>query len=151
MKSPSAAIGKGLKVKGLKATPQRLAVIDAATRAKGYFTPQGLHEILKSRHAVVGLTTVYRALEALESAGLICRIESTGDERLYARCSYTHHHHLICESCAAVIELDSCTLSGLTGQLERETGFVIRGHSLEFRGLCRVCALSSKGNPEETV
>lgn len=151
MKLSNAVVGKGFKSTGLKATPQRLAVLDAATSAKGCFTPQGLHAILKSRHASVGLTTVYRALEALEGAGLICRIESTGDTRLYARCSYVHHHHLVCENCAMVIELDSCTLAGLTGQLERETGFMIRGHSLEFRGLCRGCGSNTKGYSEDAA
>ncbi len=148
MKPSSIIADRDLKACGLRATPQRLAVLVAAASTKGYFTPQGLHENLKARHAVIGLTTVYRALEALERAGLICRIESAGDERLYTYCSPVHHHHLVCDSCAQVVELDDCVLSGLVGQLERETGFAIHGHSLEFHGLCPTCELKVKDCPE---
>ena len=135
-----------LKSWGLKATPQRLAVIAAATGTEGYFTPQGLYESLKNKHTPVGLTTVYRTLEALERAELICRIESIGGERLYTRRSRTHHHHLVCEGCARVVEFGDCTLSELIGQLEGETGFTIRTHSLEFYGLCRACGLKAQGS-----
>jgi len=148
MKSPNAVICHDLKTKGLKATSQRLAVLTAVTHAEGCFTPRGLYESLKNTQAAIGLTTVYRALEALERAGFICRIESVGDERLYARRSRMHHHHLVCDGCARIVEFGDCTLSKLAGQLERETGFVIHGHSLEFHGLCHVCGQKVKNNSE---
>jgi len=147
MKPQSTIISRDFKTQGLKATPQRLAVLAATTRAEGCFTPRGLYEVLKTTHASIGLTTVYRALEALERAGFICRIESVGDERQYARRSRAHHHHLVCEGCARVVEFGDCTLFELAGQLERETGFLIRGHSLEFHGLCRACGIKAQDNP----
>ncbi|MCL2149660.1 MAG: transcriptional repressor [Dehalococcoidia bacterium] len=146
MRLPINTIYHDFKARGLKATQQRLAVLAAAAHADGYFTPQGLYETLKNQCAAVGLTTVYRALEALERAGLICRIESTRDERLYAYCSRVHHHHIICDGCAQVVELDDCALPGLARQLERETGFIIRSHTLEFHGLCCTCRLETQGN-----
>ena len=148
MKSSHDTISCDLKARGLRATPQRLAVLAAASGLSGYFTPQGLHESLKNSQAAIGLTTVYRTLEVLEHAGLLCRLEGAGDERIYAYCSRVHHHHLTCDSCAQVVELGDCVLAGLVGQLECETGFAISSHSLEFRGLCRACRLKAKNAQE---
>jgi len=150
MKS-SDSVDRDLKACGLRATPQRLAVLAAAAGADGYFTPQELHEILKERRTVVGLTTVYRALEVLERTGLICRIENAGDERYYTYCSRVHHHHLVCDGCAQVVELDDCGLSSLVGKLEQDTGFSIHGHSLEFHGMCPACGHKVTGRPKRIV
>jgi len=151
MKPPSAIAGHDLKTWGLKATPQRLAVLTAATHTEGCFTPQGLFESLKNTHATIGLTTVYRALEALERAGFICRIESSGNERLYTRRSRAHHHHLVCEGCARVVEFGNCVLFELAEQLERKTGFTIHNHSLEFHGLCHKCGLKATNELDDAT
>ena len=147
MKSRDAMVRDDLNTRGLKATPQRMAVMDAIAAAGGYFTPQELYERLKKKRAGIGLVTVYRALAALSRAGLICRIESTGNARLYARRSRAHHHHLVCERCSRVEEFDGCELDGLAEKLSRETGFTVQSHSLEFQGLCRECGKSVRPPP----
>ena len=144
MKTGSADIRRDLNTRGLKATPQRLAVIAAVNQAEGYFTPHELYESLKHKHSEIGLVTVYRTLAALTRAGLICQIESTGETRIYARRSRAHHHHLVCGRCSRVMEFNECELKSLIEKLTRETGFEVRSHSLEFQGLCRECSRAGK-------
>ena len=144
MKQANTVIRSDLHARGLKATPQRLAVLQAIAGTSGYFTPQGLYENLKGQRDGVSLVTVYRALEALTEVGLVCQIESTGNAHIYARCSSTHHHHLVCEECARVVEFNGCELENLAGKLARETGFEIYSHSLEFTGLCRECSIKTE-------
>ena len=126
----------------------------AIAAAGGYFTPQELYLSLKETQPGIGLVTVYRTLAVLARAGLICRIESTGKSRCYARRKpLSHHHHLVCEGCARVVDFSNCDLTGLAEKLASDTGFVINAHSLEFQGLCRECGKSAKppsvpGGPE---
>jgi Fe2+ or Zn2+ uptake regulation protein len=135
-----------LQGRGLKATPQRLVVLEAIDSASGYFTPQELYERLRAKRPGIGLVTVYRTLNALTGAGLVCEIESPGKAHRYVqRKPLAHHHHLVCETCARVVDFGDCDLSELAGRLSRETGFEIRGHSLEFHGRCPAC--TSRGKP----
>ena len=113
MKTGSTDIRQDLNTRGLKATPQRLAVMAAINQAEGYFTPHELYESLKVKHSEIGLVTVYRTLAALTQAGLICQIESTGETRIYARRSRAHHHHLVCGQCSRVMEFNECELKSL--------------------------------------
>ncbi len=138
--NPEKVIRHELKARGFKATPQRLAVLRTIAATQGYFTPQELHRRLQQEHPGIGLVTVYRALSSLAEAGLICQIESTGNIHLYARSPGIHHHHLVCQSCARVVDFNNCDLSGLAAELARDTGFTIQSHSLEFQGLCPQCA-----------
>jgi len=135
----SAVVRRELKSRGFKATPQRLAVLRAIAGTSGYFTPQELHGDLKKKHPGLGLVTVYRTLSMLTGAGLVCQIESTGKSHIYARRSSAHHHHLVCQACARVVDFNDCELDGLAKRLGRQTGFAIEGHNLEFQGLCRDC------------
>jgi Fe2+ or Zn2+ uptake regulation protein len=136
------SIRQELKARGFKATPQRLAVLRAVAATNGYFTPQELHRQLSKQRAGIGLVTVYRTLASLAQAGLICQMESTGNTHIYTRSPGKHHHHLVCQQCARVVDFSNCDLSELADRLCRETGFAIQEHSLEFRGLCPDCSLN---------
>jgi Fur family ferric uptake transcriptional regulator len=129
-----------LRGRGLKATTARIAVLSAIAATEGYFTPQQLHKLMIHKGDKIGLVTVYRSLSALKNAGLVCQIENNSNSHTYVRRTGAHHHHLVCRSCARVIEFDGCELESLTRKLAAKTGFVIQGHTLELQGFCRSCA-----------
>ena len=132
--------GNELRAHGLKATGSRIAIISEIAHIEGYFTPHKLYNLLKVKGTRIGLVTVYRSLSALKNAGLVCEIESTGNSHIYVRRSSAHHHHLVCRSCARVVEFGDCDLDSLARKLSSETGFLIQSHSLEFQGYCKTCA-----------
>ncbi len=123
-------IGK-IKDRGFKATPQRVAVLEAI-RAEQH---QSLEEI-RSRCPKVGMVTVYRTLDLLSELALVRRLD-LGDGPRY-ELAEDHHHHLICEDCGSVAEFEQCPLD-----LERlpEVGddFEVHAHSLEVYGRCSSC------------
>jgi len=131
---------------GHKATPQRLSILEAIDGMRAQFTPRQLYERLCKNHPDIGLVTVYRTLTLLAESGLVCRMGYSGRSQSYARRPQEHHHHLVCAGCDRVVDVSSCGLGELGEKLERDTGFAISDHHLEFVGLCRQCQALAPGN-----
>ncbi len=129
-----------LRHSGYKITPQRRAVLNIISQSHDHLTPAAIYEKVHQQHPRIGLVTVYRTLDILAELGLICEVHSGGSCRSYLmRRPAEHHHHLICSDCGAVIDFTDCDLSNLEQRLAREAHFEIKGHLLEFTGLCRDC------------
>ena len=129
-----------LRERGYKVTPQRSAVIKAIAGTHEHLTPAELHEKVRRDNPRIGLVTVYRTLDILAEAGLICELHSGESCRSYLlRRPAGHHHHLVCSDCGQVVDFTSCDLSDLERQLSRDTGFEMESHLLEFLGRCPEC------------
>lgn len=123
-------IGK-IRGRGYKATPQRVAVVEAIS-AEQHQSLEGI----RSRCPGVGMVTVYRTLDLLSGLGLVRRLD-LGDGPRY-ELAEDHHHHLICEDCGSVAEFEQCPLD--PRQLPEVGGdFEVRAHSLEVYGRCSAC------------
>ena len=44
-------------------------------------------------------------------------------EAIYRRCSETHHHHLVCRSCGATIEVEGPAVERWTRTIAAEHGY----------------------------
>jgi Fur family ferric uptake transcriptional regulator len=140
MKDTGNRIKSILRRRGLKMTPQRLAILDAVTSSREHLTPAEIHGRVSRAHPGIGLVTVYRTLEILMGLGLICEMHVGGNRRSYLmRRPSEHHHHLICSDCGTVIDFTECHLDELEERLSRETDFTISGHVLEIIGQCPNC------------
>lgn len=129
-----------LRQHGYKLTPQRRAVIRAIASSQDHLTPATIYQKVCQAHPDVGLVTVYRTIEILDKLGLICEVHAGGSCRSYlVRRPSGHHHHLICSDCGVVVDFVDCDLSELESRLSLETGFRMKGHLLEFLGLCPAC------------
>ena len=65
------------------------------------------------------------------------KIDLTG---LEVAAGKTHHDHMTCLRCGAVLEFVSPAIERLQRAEARRRGFVMQGHALEITGLCRCCA-----------
>jgi len=128
-----------LEACGHRATPQRMAVIDALVAHRTYATAQDLHAAVRCAQPHLGLATVYRTLELLVDCGLAEPFPQPNNELRYAFCSAQHHHHLICKTCGLVDEVPGCALQGLQRDIEQTSQFAIEEHALTFFGACRDC------------
>ena len=54
---------------------------------------QELHDELRRRGENIGLTTVYRTLQAMSAANVVDTLRTDTGESVYRRCSGSHHHH----------------------------------------------------------
>lgn len=123
---------------GFKLTPPRQAVLEALESGDGHMTPA---EVLGRAQAIypgLGRATVYRTLELLTSLGVVRPI-FLGERGVCLTLAEGGHHHLVCSDCGAVIEFDECAVGELEQELAQRLNFQIRGHLLEFYGLCEQC------------
>jgi Fur family ferric uptake transcriptional regulator len=88
------------------------------------------------------LATIYRAMQLLEKLGMVKRFDfGDGVARfeLVGEGDDGHHHHLVCTSCAEVVEIGECFSAEIENRIARANGFKAVTHRLEFFGLCPGC------------
>jgi Fe2+ or Zn2+ uptake regulation protein len=131
-------IRTALRARGLRVTPQRLA-IHGALRALGHHATA--EEVLARVHGSVpgvSLPTVYAGLELLADLGLATRVRAGRAVRYDPRSE--PHHHFVCDTCGAVADLDTSVdlepaLAGL-----RAAGVEPAASEVLVRGRCAACA-----------
>lgn len=125
---------------GQRTTRQREAVARVMAEVEEFHTAQQVHELLRERGDQVGLTTVYRTLQAMADAGEIDMLRTSEGEAAYRRCtSEHHHHHLVCKDCRRTVEVEDPDVLAWTQTLAAEHGFHDISHDLEIYGVCADC------------
>ena len=121
-------------------TRQRTAVSRALTSADGFQSAQALHDAMRHAGESVGLTTVYRHLQALADAGEVDVLRTDDGEAVYRRCiAEDHHHHLVCRVCGTTVEVTGPEVEMWAEQVARKHGFGDVSHTVEVFGTCRTC------------
>jgi Fur family ferric uptake transcriptional regulator len=123
----------------LRPTRQRVAVAEALETFDDFRSAQEIHELIGRRGTNVGLATVYRTLQKLSDAGEVDMLRTEDGEAIYRRCSATHHHHLVCRSCGATVEVEGPTVERWTRAIAAEHGYDDISHALEIFGTCPTC------------
>lgn len=136
-----------LKQKGYKLTPQRRAIVDTIIEKEGeHLTTEEIYDEVKKNCPEIGLATVYRTIILLEELGVICKLDlNDGCSRyeLVRKDEGHRHHHLVCNECKDVIEVQDDLLDELEEEVDRSYGFHILDHSVKFFGICRKCQSKS--------
>jgi Fe2+ or Zn2+ uptake regulation protein len=127
-----------LRARGMRVTPQRLAVHGALQELGRHSTAE---EVLARVHGTVpgvSLPTVYAALELLADLGLANRVQAGRAVRFDPRTQ--PHHHLVCTVCGAVTDLDADVELGPALERARALGAQAVGAEVIVRGRCAACA-----------
>lgn len=125
---------------GARPTRQRRAVVAALGDVTVFTSAQEIHALLRRRGEDVGLTTVYRTLQALADAGEVDVLRTPDGESVYRQCSTGHHHHLVCRSCGRTVEIEGPAVESWTDKVAAQHGFAQVEHTLEIFGTCAACA-----------
>ncbi len=127
---------------GQRSTKQRSAVAAVILDIEDFRSAQEIYDILKSSGENVGLTTVYRSLQAMAAIGEIDVLVNAEGEARYRRCGQRsgHHHHLVCRECGFTVEIEGPIVESWTQKIARQEGFVDITHTLDIFGLCATCA-----------
>lgn len=126
-------------VPGQRLTKQRAAIASLLEEVPEFRSAQDLHEQLRRHGHNIGLTTVYRTLQALADAGEIDTLRIGSGEAAYRRCSPRHHHHLVCRACGRTVEVDGPAVEKWTEQVATVNGFTDISHTAEIFGICPTC------------
>lgn len=105
-------------------------------------TPMSAYQVLDRLRpqGIQSPPVVYRALERLEKAGQIHRLE--GLNAYFACCGRDHAKgtvFAVCTTCRRVEEWSAEGIDALLGASAATAGFSITGRTIEVRGLCAAC------------
>jgi Fur family peroxide stress response transcriptional regulator len=127
-----------LKEKGLKITPQRMAIINALVENR-YEHPGATLIFNEARKTTkrVSLSTVYATLKEFSENGLIRQLEFDRMENRYD-VDLSDHVNLICNRCGKIADY-SIPASLEPRDIARKSGFIVTGTRLELHGYCRDC------------
>jgi Fur family ferric uptake transcriptional regulator len=124
----------------LRPTRQRRAVAACLAEFDDFRSAQDIHDLLKKAGETVGLSTVYRTLQALAESGEVDVLRAEDGEALYRRCSTSHHHHLVCRACGRTVEVEGPAVERWAVGIASQHGFTDVSHTLEIFGTCPDCA-----------
>lgn len=124
---------------GYRLTPQRMMILEAMLSSEDHVTAEDLYDQVRRRYPHISFSTVYRTLELLRDSGFITQTDLGGGRWQYHPVGKAAHHHLVCQGCGSVTEVDQAVLAGLQQDLSDHYGFdAILNHFAIF-GRCRSC------------
>lgn len=130
--------------KGSKLTPQREATVRVLLEnEKDHLSAEDVYMLVKRSYPDIGLATVYRTLELLSELHIVEKVNfGDGAARFDLRSNDQahHHHHLICVECGKIEEIKEDWLLPMENRVEREFGFTVHDHRLDFQGICSSCS-----------
>jgi Fur family ferric uptake transcriptional regulator len=136
------AIVQRLDAHDLRFTSGRRAIVDGLQAADGPVTLPELLAIVPK----LAQSSAYRNLALMEEAGVVRRLVHGNDHARYelAEALTEHHHHLICESCGVVrdVQLDprlERTLDKSFDEVATSEGFTVGHHTIDVYGTCADC------------
>lgn len=122
----------------LRATSGRLAVLGALEQTP-HSTAEKVYELISQALPATSPQAVYLVLNDLTRAGLIRRFEPAGSAARYERRIGDNHHHLVCESCGAVHDVDCAIGSAPCLTPSDDAGFRVREAEVTYWGVCADC------------
>jgi Fur family transcriptional regulator, peroxide stress response regulator len=129
---------KRLKERGLKVTPQRLAIIEVLIELGDLHPgPRLVYHEAKKKKKSLSLSTTYATLDELSRHGIIKTLQF---DKMENRCetNLQEHINLICERCKKIIDY-KVSIGVDQKDVAKKTGFSITDTRLEYYGLCREC------------
>ena len=128
-----------LRELGYRLTPQRLMILEAVEAADDHISAEEIYVQVRERYPHMNISTIYRTLELLKELGLVFATDM-GDGRVrYHFSDKGHHHHLVCQKCGAIYDLDEAVLRPLQDTLRRKYHFRADISHLAIFGRCARC------------
>ena len=124
--------------RGLRITPQRMAVYQALAEDPSHPSADRLFETLKPRLPALSLMTVYRILESFENAGVVRRVSTTGGVSRFDA-NVAPHQHLVCRRCGRMSDYHAEGLEALPFPSGELAGFLPYEIDVRIVGLCARC------------
>jgi Fe2+ or Zn2+ uptake regulation protein len=131
------------RARGLKITPQRVAIFRALHGNRVHPTAEAVHAAVANGMPAISLRTVYQTLNDLAEMGEIQALDlGTGSARFDP--NVEEHHHVVCDACGSVVDVH-VNVAGL--EPDDLDGFQVAVAQVIFRGRCATCARE----PESTL
>jgi len=124
--------------KGLKITPQRIAVYEELLEAKDHPSADTLYRRVRKTFPNISFDTVYRTLLSLIELGLIKLVKSY-DERKRFEPNMQNHHHCICIKCQKIIDFYNEEYNSIHIPKTLGRQFHVMNKRVVLEGICLEC------------
>jgi Fur family peroxide stress response transcriptional regulator len=128
-----------LKHKGMRLTPQRIAICKLLCKTNFHPTATMIYEQVKAQYPSLSLMTVYSTLDTLINLGLVNELGSAGDNQVHYDGNITPHINLACISCHNLVDITSPHISNLENEISLNSGYQLLGARMVYYGLCPNC------------
>jgi Fur family peroxide stress response transcriptional regulator len=137
------SLTRQVKAKGLKLTPQRLAIIEVLIEKRDLHPgARSVYEEAKKKKKSLSLSTTYATLNDLSRLGIIKNLQFDSMENRYES-NLEEHLNLICERCGRILDYKVPPLADQR-EIAKKTGFSVTDTRLEYYGYCRDCYARTK-------
>jgi Fur family ferric uptake transcriptional regulator len=124
---------------GLRMTRQRILILQALCDLEGHASAEQVYERVALHRRDVDLSTVYRTLEKLRNLRILSQADLGRGCAEYEIVTERPHHHLVCQGCGRMIDLDHAYLAPVAEAIHQGFGFDPVFDHLAIFGLCRGC------------
>ena len=132
------------KDKGLRLTPQRIAILKYLDGNTSHPTADNIYRDLKQTNPTLSFATVYNTMQTLREHGEVMEITIDPLRKHYDP-NTSPHHHVICISCNDIwdVFVDYSDVLKLPSTIAK--GMKTVGVHVDFYGLCKNCQKSERG------
>ena len=127
-----------LKVKGVRITETRKAVIDFIIQSHDHPSADMIYQALLPAFPNMSLATVYNNLKVLIDEGFVSELKVRNDTTTYYDFMGHQHLNVICEKCGRIADMD-LDLPDVQQEAADQTGYQITKSQMVVYGICPDC------------
>lgn len=139
LKGEMDAFRKRCHEKGLKITPQRMAIYKALIESKEHPSADVLYHKVKKIFPNISLDTVNRTLLTLAQINAAFIVEGSGDVKRFDGRMETHQHFK-CVKCKRIIDFYHKPFENITVPKSISSKFTVLKKTVYFEGICDLCS-----------
>ncbi len=125
-----------LREHNLKATPQRLALLEIIF-LHGHINVDRLYEDVKKKFNSISLATIYKNINAMTKNMILFEVKLPNEKSVYEIVK-EKHSHLLCTKCGEVQDIEIDT-KNIVSDISSKYTFNIEQSDLVFSGYCKNC------------
>ena len=125
-----------LKDNNLKATPQRLSIVEVLY-THGHMNIDQLYHSLLEKFPSISLATIYKNINAMMEICFLSEVKLPNKKSVY-ELTKQEHSHVVCSECSEVIDI-TLDKSTLCAQAKQESKYTLKSSSIVFDGICPSC------------
>lgn len=131
-----------LREKGLKVTPQRIAIYNMLYNTNEHPTAETIYKALVPSNPTMSLATVYKTLDSFKTSKLVQEL-NVGEGCSRYDANTDSHPHLVCNYCGRVFDIDMNNFE-LGMHVSIDNDFLIEFEQHIFYGKCKDCVTNNK-------
>ena len=125
-----------LRQHNLKATPQRLEIVNALYQ-NGHISIEKLYDIMLKKFNSISLATIYKNINLMLEASFIQEVKVPNAKSVYELTKETHAH-IICDSCGHITDIQ-LNLDAIITNAAKLSDYKIEKSDLILSGTCKNC------------